>query len=100
MAAYETETALPMQAAIERARAFFEEQHGLAAVERLGPLQRWRGPNEDIIELRAFPARGGTRLEISTVRNDDLVLQFIRSLPRPGLLDRIRRWFGQKPPRA
>ncbi len=80
-----------MQEALSRAREFFEMQHGLPVQDRLGSLLRWRAAENDTIELRAFPVKGGgTRLEIETVRNDDIVLAFIRQLPQPGLLDELR----------
>jgi hypothetical protein len=92
MAAYETRTSLSMDDALSRAREFFEMKQGLAVQIRLGARLRWRAPDEDTIELRAFPVRGGgTRLELETVRNDEMVLAFIKELPHPGLLDDLRR---------
>ena len=92
MAAYETGTALPMAEAIDRAREYFELQHGLEVHERLGARLRWRGPAGESVALRAFPVRGGTtRLEIDAIRADDLVVAFIRQLPQPGLLHDLRR---------
>ncbi|MBA3532112.1 MAG: hypothetical protein H0T73_09355 [Ardenticatenales bacterium] len=96
MAAYETQTSLSMVDAIARAREFFELKQGLVVKDRLGVLIRWRGESEDTIELRAFPVKGGgTRLEIDTLHSDELVLAFIRELPRPGLLDNLRRLWGK-----
>lgn len=94
MAAYGTRTRLPMAQAVARAREFFELQQGLTIRDRLGPLHRWQDPNGDQIELRAFPVKGGgTRLEIDTLRHDEMVRAFIHTLPRPSLLDELReRW--------
>jgi hypothetical protein len=92
MASYETRTVLSMDDALARAREFFEMKQGLTVQERLGARQRWRAPDADTIELRAFPIKGGgTRLELETVRNDEMVLAFIKELPHPGLLDDLRR---------
>lgn len=92
MAAYETSTRLNMTESVARAREFFELKHGLRVRERLGAVIRWQGVEKDMIELRAFPVRGGgTRLELETLHSDALVMLFIRELPRPSLLDEFRQ---------
>jgi hypothetical protein len=91
MASYETQTTLSMTDAVNRAREFFEMKHSLAVKQRLGPRMVWQGEEGDRIELRAFPIKGGsTRLELETLHSDEIVLAFIKDLPRPGLLDDLR----------
>jgi hypothetical protein len=95
MAAYETQTNLSMTDAVARAREFFEMKQGLAVKQRFGPRMVWAGEVGDRIELRAFPIKGGgTRLELETLHSDELVLAFIKELPRPSLLSDLRKRFG------
>lgn len=92
MASYEATTTLDMQATVLRAREYFELRHHLPNVARLGALQRWQGVDSDTIELRLYPIKeGGTRLELETLRSDELVQGFITDLPQPWLLDELKR---------
>ncbi|MGH2543388.1 MAG: hypothetical protein ACRDIB_11345 [Ardenticatenaceae bacterium] len=96
MAAYETRTKLAMPDAVRHAREFFEMKQGLTVQDRLGALYRWRDATGDLVEMRCFPIKGGgTRVEIDTLHHDEIVLQFIRELPRPSVLDdALRRLRG------
>jgi hypothetical protein len=97
MAAYETRTKLAMLDTVRHAREYFEMRCGLAVQDRLGALYRWRDSTGDLIEMRCFPIKGGgTRIEIDTLRNDEIVLQFIRQLPRPSLLDDVLKRVGAR----
>lgn len=92
MAAYETHSRLAMADTLQRAREFFELHHGLRLTMQLGAQLRWRDESGATIALEAAPIKGGgTRLEIESQHHDELVLEFIHALPRPGLLDELRR---------
>lgn len=94
MASYEIRTSLNMEDTLLRAREFFEAKQHLPVIDRLGALYRWRGPEQDVIEMRLFPVKeGGTRVEIEALHSDDVIRTFVMALPQPGLLDALKkRW--------
>lgn len=94
MASYEIRTSLAMEATLLRARAFFEAQHHLPVIDRLGALYRWQGDEGDVIEMRLFPIKeGGTRVEIEAPHSDALVRTFVMALPQPSVLDALKKWW-------